>query len=517
MDGIELLAGDPAGSLTDEVLALTLALHRSFGPAHATLLAARAERASQPVPRDRLVGTGRRAGEGDWRVAERPEWLKDRRCEITGPAEPVMMVNALTCGATGFMADLEDALSPTWANINGGYAALRDAAAGTLSRTKPDGTVITPGDDAAVLVVRPRGLHLPEPRVLVDGAAAIGPLIDVAAIAVHTALALQARGRGLGLYLPKLEDASEAAWWHEVLLAVEAAVGLAPASTPVTVLVETLPLSLQMDDVLYALRARPAALNAGRWDYLFSVIKTLGDDPEHILPDRSSVTMAVPFMAAYASRLVAVCHARGAQAIGGMAAFIPNRRKPEVTEVALAKVRADKEREAGKGYDGTWVAHPDLVGIALSVFDAALAGRVDQRDVLPPVTEGVDELLDTTVEGGVCTATGLRENVAVGLAYLTAWLGGRGAAAVNDLMEDVATAEVSRCQVWQWVHHAVVLTDGQVTTVELVSAMVDEESAALVAAGADEGLVRAAAGVFRDVALRPELPAFLTLDALALL
>ena len=517
MDGIQLLAGDPAGSLTDEVLALTLALHRSFGPAHADLLAARAERASRPVPRDRLVGTGKRAGEGDWKVAERPEWLKDRRCEITGPAEPVMMVNALTCGATGFMADLEDALSPTWANINGGYAALRDAAAGTLSRTKPDGTVITPGDDAAILVVRPRGLHLPEPRVLVDGAPAIGPLIDVAAIATHMALALQARGRGLGLYLPKLEDASEAAWWHEVLLAVEEAIGLEPASTPVTVLVETLPLSLQMDDVLYALRARPAALNAGRWDYLFSVIKTLGDDPAHILPDRSSVTMAVPFMAAYASRLVAVCHSRGAQAIGGMAAFIPNRRKPEVTEVALAKVRADKEREAGKGYDGTWVAHPDLVEIALSVFDATLAGRVDQRDVLPPVTEGVDDLLDTTVEGGVCTATGLRENVAVGLAYLTAWLGGRGAAAVNDLMEDVATAEVSRCQVWQWVHHGVVLTDGQVTTVELVSSMVDEESAALVAAGADADLVRAAAGVFREVALSPVLPPFLTLDALALL
>ena len=277
-----------------------------------------------------------------------------------------MMVNALTCGATGFMADLEDALSPTWANINGGYAALRDAAAGTLSRTKPDGTVITPGDDAAVLVVRPRGLHLPEPRVLVDGAPAVGPLLDIAAVAVHTAQALEARGRGLGLYLPKLEDASRGR-----VVARRAARrrgggrGVEPASIPVTVLVETLPLSLQMDDVLYALRARPAALNAGRWDYLFSVIKTLGDDPAHILPDRSSVTMAVPFMAAYASRLVAVCHARGAQAIGGMAAFIPNRRKPEVTEVALAKVRADKEREAGKGYDGTWVAHPDLVPIAL--------------------------------------------------------------------------------------------------------------------------------------------------------
>ncbi|BEP11860.1 malate synthase A [Acidothermaceae bacterium B102] len=517
MDGIQLLAGDPAGSLTDDVLALTVTLHRAFAAPHADLLAARAERASRPVPRDRLIGTGRRAGEGDWRVAERPEWLKDRRCEITGPAEPVMMVNALTCGATGFMADLEDALSPTWANINGGYAALRDAAAGTLSRTKPDGTVITPGDDAAVLVVRPRGLHLPEPRVLVDGAPAIGALLDIAAVATHMALPLQARGRGLGLYLPKLEDAAEAAWWHSVLLSVEEAVGVAPASIPVTVLVETLPLALQMDEVLYALRARPAALNAGRWDYLFSVIKTLGDDPAHILPDRSSVTMAVPFMAAYASRLVAICHSRGAQAIGGMAAFIPNRRKPEVTSVALAKVRADKEREAGLGYDGTWVAHPDLVPIALSVFDAALDGRVDQREVLPAVTEGVDALLDTTVPGGVCTTTGLRGNVSVGLAYLTAWLGGRGAAAVNDLMEDVATAEVSRCQVWQWVHHAVVLEDGQPTTVELVETLMAEEAAALVDAGADPDLVRAAVGVFRDVALSPVLPAFLTLDALALL
>jgi malate synthase len=516
MDGIDLLAGDPSGSLTDEVLALTLALHRSFGPAHNRLLAERAERASRPVPLDRLVGSGKRV-DGDWRVAEPPEWLKDRRCEITGPAEPVMMVNALTCGATGFMADLEDALSPTWANINGGYAALRDAAAGRLSRTKPDGSVITPGDDAAVLVVRPRGLHLPEPRALVDGRPAVGALLDIAAVAVHTARALEARGRGLGLYLPKLEDAGEAAWWHEVLLAVEEAVGVEPASIPVTVLVETLPLSLQMDDVLYAVRARPAALNAGRWDYLFSVIKTLGDDPAHVLPDRSSVTMAVPFMAAYASRLVAVCHARGAQAIGGMAAFIPNRRKPEVTEVALAKVRADKEREARLGYDGTWVAHPDLVPIALEAFDAALAGRVDQRDVLPDVSEGIEALVGTTVEGAWCTTEGLRLNVGVGLAYLAAWLGGRGAVAVNDLMEDVATAEVSRCQVWQWVHHGVLLEGGTPATAELVEQLIADESDKLVAAGQDEHLVRAAAGVFRNVALVPVLPPFLTLEALPLL
>ena len=365
MDGVELFAGDPAGSLTDEVLALAVALHRSFGPAHAALLAARAERTSRPVPRDRLVGTGRRAGEGDWKVAERPEWLKDRRCEITGPAEPVMMVNALTCGATGFMADLEDALSPTWANINGGYAALRDAAAGTLSRTKPDGTVITPGDDSAVLVVRPRGLHLPEPRVLVDGAPAVGPLIEWLPWRCtppgHSRLGVG----GWGSICPSWRTQLRRRGGTPCCSRWRRRWGVEPASIPVTVLVETLPLSLQMDDVLYALRARPAALNAGRWDYLFSVIKTLGDDPAHILPDRSSVTMAVPFMAAYASRLVAVCHARGAQAIGGMAAFIPNRRKPEVTEIALAKVRADKEREAGKGYDGTWVAHPDLVPIAL--------------------------------------------------------------------------------------------------------------------------------------------------------
>jgi malate synthase len=272
-----------------------------------------------------------------------------------------------------------------------------------------------------------------------------------------------------------------------------------------------------MDDVLYALRERPVALNAGRWDYLFSVIKTLGDDPEHILPDRSAVTMAVPFMSAYASRLVAVCHSRGAQAIGGMAAFIPNRRKPEVTAVALAKVRADKQREAGLGYDGTWVAHPDLVPIALEVFDAALGGRVDQRDVLPEVTEGASALLDTAVPGASITLGGLRDNVAVGLAYLTAWLGGRGAAAVNDLMEDVATAEVSRCQVWQWVHHGVLLDGETPATVELVEALLAEEVDALMASGADADLVRAAAGVFREVALSPALPPFLTLDALALL
>jgi malate synthase len=341
--------------------------------------------------------------------------------------------------------------------------------------------------------------------------------MDIAAVAVHTARALEARGRGLGLYLAKLEDANEAAWWHRVLLDVEAAVGVPPASIPVTVLVETLPLSLQMDDVLYPLRERPAALNAGRWDYLFSVIKTLGDDPAHVLPDRSTVTMAVPFMAAYASRLVAVCHARGAQAIGGMAAFIPNRRKPEVTELALAKVRADKQREAALGYDGTWVAHPDLVPVALEAFDEALAGRADQRDVLPAVTEGAEALVDTAVEGARCTTQGLRLNVGVALAYLAAWLGGRGAVAVHDLMEDVATAEVARCQVWQWVHHGVLLDGTTPATSALVEQVLDEEASVLTDAGQDEALVRAAVEVFRAVALAAVLPPFLTLEALPLL
>ncbi len=500
---------DVADVFSPDALALVARLHERHAPALRELLAAR--------PLRELPGTEGVGTKGSWRVAEPPPWFRDRRVEITGPAEPNLMVSALNSGARVFLADLEDALSPTWVNIVVGYRTLRDAAAGTLTRVRSDGEVQRPRDDAALVVVRPRGLHLPEPRLLVDGSPAMAPLVDVALVAVHTAKAWIARGTGLALYLPKLEHAEEAAWWHEVLHDVEEQVGIGRDSVPVTVLVETLPLGLQMDEVLAALQSRPAALNAGRWDYLFSLIKTIGADPAHLLPDRSAVTMRVPFMAAYAERLVAVCHARGAQAMGGMAAFIPNRRNPGVNDRAMAAVRADKEREASLGYDGTWVAHPDLVPIALEVFSAAFGDRVDQRDVTPPVPDSTAALLDTRLPGARCTAGGLAADLDAALQYLAAWLDGRGAVGVHDLMEDVATAEVSRCQVWQWLHLGVTLDDGSTVTRERVETELQAQIEQLAAAGFDRGLLEDAADVVRGAAMGEDLPPFLTLVAIDVL
>jgi malate synthase len=402
-----------------------------------------------------------------------------------------MMINALNSGARVFMADFEDACSPTWQNVVDGQRNLIDAVRGTISLETPDKTYRL-GEETATLVVRPRGWHLPERHVLLDGEPASASLFDFGLACFHNARELLEHGSGPYYYLPKLESHLEARLWNDVFALAEERLGLPHASIRATVLIETILAAFEMDEILYELRERSSGLNAGRWDYIFSVIKKLGA----VLPDRAQVTMTVPFMRAYTELLVATCHRRGAHAIGGMAAFIPSRRDPQVNEVALAKVREDKVRESSDGFDGTWVAHPDLVSVATEVFDGVLGERQNQVERLREDVEvTAEQLLDFEVPGGDVTENGLRANVAVGVRYLDAWLSGVGAAAIDNLMEDVATAEISRAQVWSWVH-----------TGRFGAARVREE-VARVDAGAE------AKEVFEEVALAERFVEFLTLPA----
>ncbi len=501
--------------LTAEALDLVAHIERTFGPGRRALLAERVTRTARfhAGERPTLLPETAEIRAGDWTVAAPPADLVDRRCEITGPTDRKMMVSALNSGARVFMTDFEDSMSPTWTNVLEGQRNVRDAADLSISFERPDGSVDRLAPSVATLIVRPRGLHLEEAHVHVDGRPVSGSLFDVALCALHSAGRLTDRGSGLYLYLPKLEHWTEAAWWHEALTEIEARVGLEAGAIRTTVLVETILAAYQMEEILYALRTRSTGLNAGRWDYIFSIIKKFGADADHVLPDRAQVTMAVPFMAAYARRLVAVCHRHGAHAIGGMSAFIPNRRDPDVTERALAAVRADKEREAGLGYDGTWVAHPDLVAVATEVFDATLGDRLNQLDRVPELEDDVDALLDTAIPGSSTTRAGLVNDVSVALQYLEAWLAGRGAVAINDLMEDAATAEISRSQIWQWVRHGVVLEDGTVVASALVEDVLRAELDTLAANGLDAERLAVAAEVVRQVALSHDLPDFLTLVA----
>ncbi|CAN5614257.1 malate synthase A [soil metagenome] len=501
--------------LDDVALALVGTMSRVHDHARRGLLEARAARAA-------LLVAGEVPGldpetewirDGDWSVGSAPADLADRRVEITGPVDRKMMVSALNSGAKVFMADFEDSLSPTWANVIDGQLNVRDAAHLSLTFERPDGSVDTLDDQIATLVVRPRGLHLSERHVIVDGAPVGAALFDVTLAALHSAEAFAARGSGLYLYLPKLESHHEAEWWDAVLADLERRLGLPVASIKVTVLVETILAALEMDEILYALRERIVGLNAGRWDYSFSISKRLGQTAAEPFPDRGSVTMTVPFMAAYAERLVATAHRRGAHAIGGMSAFIPNRRDADVTAAALSAVRRDKERESGLGYDGTWVAHPDLVPVAMSVFDGVLGDRPNQLEVVPTLAPTVEALLDTAVPGATITRAGLVDNISVGLQYIEAWLGGRGAVAINNLMEDAATAEISRSQVWQWVAQGAVTVEGDVISAELVESELAAEQKRLVDAGLDADRVAVAAELFRDAALGDVLPEFLTIAA----
>ncbi|MGW5052162.1 malate synthase A [Actinokineospora sp. NPDC004072] len=501
MADIQVLGGPVhrgAEVLTPEALAFVAGLQREFAGRRDELLAERARRRALGVL-DFLADT-RAIRAGDWQVAPIPEALRDRRVEITGPTEPKMAINALNSGARVWLADLEDANTPHWRNVVGGQVVLRDAARGVLEHTTADGKHYAVGPDPAVIVVRPRGWHLDDKHVEVDGRRVVAALLDFGLHLFHN------RERPY-YYLPKLEGHREARLWNDVFTKAQADLGIPHGAIRATVLIETIPAAFEMDEILFELREHAAGLNAGRWDYLFSVIKFFRDaGPAYVLPDRDSVTMDAPMMRAYTDLLVRTCHRRGAHAIGGMAAFVPNRRDPEVTERALAKVRADKEREADAGFDGSWVAHPDLVPVCREVFDRVLGDAPDQRGALPGRDVTAADLLDVAATPGRATAAGLRSAVDVGVRYLLSWLGGTGAAAIRNLMEDTATAEIARSQVWQWVRAGVVLDSGVRVTPDLVRHVLGEVGAALPGSGR-------ACELFAEVALAERYPDFLTVPA----
>jgi malate synthase len=490
---IEAQASAREQILTRGALEFVELLQRELGATRHELLERRHERqrAFDAGERPDFLAETRGVREGDWRVAEAPPDLRDRRCEITGPVDRKMMINALNSGARVFMADFEDSLSPTWQNVVEGQQNVRDAVRRKIALDTPEKSYRL-NDEIATLVVRPRGWHLVERHAQVDGEPVSASLFDFGLVMYHNADELLERGSGPYFYLPKLESHLEARLWAQAFTLAEETLGLPSGSIRCTVLIETILGAFEMEEILYELRDYGCALNAGRWDYIFSTIKKLGAE----LPDRAQVTMTVPFMRAYTQLLVRSCHRRDAHAIGGMAAFIPSRRDPEVNEIALAKVRDDKERESGDGFDGTWVAHPDLVPVATEVFDRVLGKRENQVDRLrDDVHVTAAELTDFRVPGGEVTDAGLHVNVSVGVRYLDSWLHGVGAAAIDNLMEDAATAEISRAQVWTWVKA------GRFTP-ERVHSEID-------AVDAGDG----AKELFADVALGDPFVEFLTLPA----
>jgi malate synthase len=510
--------------LSADAVAFVEDLHAAFAARRDDLLAARHDRRRAlraGTTLDFLPET-KAIREEEWMVAPpRADYL-DRRVEITGPTDRKLVINALNSGASGFMADFEDANTPTWDNQVSGQANLVDAVDGTISYDSPDGRRYALNAEVATLLVRPRGLHLPERHLEWSGDRSVGALVDFGLFAFHCARRLADSGRGVYFYLPKLEHHLEARWWNEVLSFAEDALELSSGTMRATVLIETLPAAFQMEEILYEIREHSYGLNAGRWDYIFSTIKTLADRPEFVLPDRADVNMTVPFMRAYTDLLVRTCHARGAFAMGGMSALIPSRTDPEANGHAVAAVRADKEREAGAGFDGTWVAHPDVVDAARAAFDEVLGERPNQVDHRrDDVAVTAADLLDVGSTPGQVTEHGLRGNINVCFQYISFWLGGRGAVAINNLMEDAATAEISRAQVWQWMRHGTTLTDGRVVTRELVRGLLDEEMARIRAtvgeatwqAGRPDDTRR----LFELASLADDLPEFLTLPAYELL
>ncbi|HEX7222210.1 MAG TPA: malate synthase A [Candidatus Limnocylindrales bacterium] len=504
--------------LSDEALNFVAELHREFNSRRLELLDVRTQRLAR-IPTsfglDFLPET-KPVRDGDWRVAPPSAGLIDRRVEITGPTDRKMMINALNSGAKVFMADLEDANSPTWQNVVEGQINLYDAVRRQIRFEQADGKVYELDHVIATLVVRPRGWHLPEKHVVVGGQPVSASLFDFGLYFFHNAAELLERGSGPYFYLPKLESRIEARLWNEVFIHAQEALGIPRGTIRATVLIETILAAFEMDEILYELREHAAGLNAGRWDYLFSCIKRFRGPDVPVLPDRAQLTMTQPFMRAYTELLVRTCHRRGAHAIGGMAAFIPSRRDPEVNATAMAKVRDDKERESGDGFDGTWVAHPDLVPLATEIFDTVLGDRPNQKDRLrDDVSVTADQLRDFRIEGATITEAGYRANVSIALQYLDAWLGGNGAAAINNLMEDAATAEISRSQLWQWRTSRARLDDGRAASEELYRAVRDEELEKL--GGPATGRLGDAAELLDKLVLADEFPEFLTLPAYSLL
>ena len=491
-------------------------LHTRFEVRIAELLTARRERQARFDAGEQpdFLAVTRELRADDWRVAPIPADLRDRRVEITGPVDRKMIINGLNSGAQVFMADFEDAHAPTWEGTLEGQANLIEAVRQTLSFTASGGKAYRLDDHTATLVVRPRGLHLPEKHFRVHGLPIRGALFDFGLFCFHNAGQLIANGSGPYVYLPKLESHREARLWNAVFEFAEEALGIPCGTIRATVLIETLPAAFEMDEILYELRDHIAGLNCGRWDYIFSFIKVFRNDPTRVLPERTQVTMTTRFLRSYSQLLIRTCHRRGAFAMGGMAAQIPVKNDPAANDAALARVRADKEREAGDGHDGTWVAHPGLIPVARAVFDRHLQGPNQLQRLREDVVVSAADLL--AAPAGTITAAGLRQNIEVALRYLAAWLDGRGCVPIHGLMEDAATAEIARAQVWQWLRHPRgVLDDGRRITTPLVRGLLTDELATLrreANTPGGEQLDRAAA-MLEDVITREELVDFITLIA----
>ena len=508
--------------LTPQALDFVKALHRATASRRQELLQQRQARRTQIsngadpafLPETRSIRE-----DGSWRVAPTAPGLEDRRVEITGPVDRKMTINALNSGAKVWLADMEDSSTPSWSNVVNGQLNLRDALDRRIDFTSPEGkdyklsgSSLT---DLPTIVVRPRGWHLPEKHMLIDNTPIAGGIVDFGLYFFHNAQRLISQGRGPYFYLPKIENHLEARLWNDIFVLAQDLLGIPQGTIRATVLIETITAAFEMEEILYELRDHAAGLNAGRWDYIFSVIKNFRTrGPRFVLPDRNMVTMTAPFMRAYTEQLVRACHRRGAHAIGGMAAFIPNRRDAAANDVAMEKVRADKTREAKDGFDGSWVAHPDLVPVAMEVFDGVLGDRPNQlektrEDVVP----NDKALLDIASTPGVITEAGIRSNIEVGIRYIESWLRGNGAAAINNLMEDAATAEISRSQIWQWIHCSAVTDEGEVVTHQWVEELLDEEFAGLQRFDGDR--FDDARELFEEVACGEHFPTFLTVPAYA--
>jgi len=524
VSGLEIRGPIPppyAEILTPEACAFIAGIFRKFEGRRQELLRRRAalqlELDAGVLP-DFLTST-RAIREGTWRVAPAPADLLDRRTEITGPVDRKMVINALNSGAKVFMADFEDATSPTWENLLDGHINLRDAVRRTISFTSPEGKAYKLNDRTATLLVRPRGWHLPEKHVLLDGSPVSGSLFDFGLYFFHNARELLSRGSGPYFYLPKMESHLEARLWNDVFVHAQATLGVPQGSIRATALIETILATFEAEEILYELRDHASGLNCGRWDYIFSCIKKLRQRPDYIFPDRTQVTMTAPFMRAYSLYVIKVCHRRGAHAMGGMAAQIPIKNNPAANEEALAKVLADKEREATDGHDGTWVAHPGLVPVALKAFDKHMPGPNQVSRQREDVTVTAAELL--APPAGTITDAGIRTNLSVGIQYLEAWFGGTGCVPLYNLMEDAATAEISRAQLWQWLHRGARLADGKPITPSHYDMLLGEVIAKIEAEVGMErysnGHFRTAAHLFMEMVKSPTLDEFLTLPAYELL
>ncbi|WP_314215603.1 malate synthase A [Pseudarthrobacter equi] len=506
--------------LTPDALAFIAKLHRATAERRQELLQARRSRraaiAAGQDPRF-LRETEHIRNDASWRVAPPAPGLEDRRVEITGPVDKKMTINALNSGAKVWLADMEDSSTPTWRNVIKGQLNLTDALERRIDFTSEEGKEykLKPAGDLPTIVVRPRGWHLPEKHMLIDGTPIAGGIVDFGLFFFRNARRLLAQGKGPYFYLPKIENHLEARLWNDIFILAQDLLGIPQGTIRATVLIETITAAFEMEEILYELRDHASGLNAGRWDYIFSIIKNFRTrGPRFVLPDRGQVTMTAPFMRSYTEQLVRACHKRGAMAIGGMAAAVPNRKDPEANANALEKVRADKTREASDGFDGSWVAHPDLVPICHEAFDAVLGERPNQLGKLrEDVTPDDRALIDIASLHGTITEQGIRNNIEVGIRYIESWLRGNGAVAIHNLMEDAATAEISRSQLWQWIYARAITDHGEIITHEWVEELLDGEFARLERFDGDR--FEDARDIFEEVTLATEFPSFLTLPAYA--